>query len=325
MLEININAGVIDKNSPPSVYDVAVLGAGPAGLTAAIYTARSLLSTLVIEKLGSGGQAAITDLIENYPGFPNGINGFELAQKMDEQARKFGARFENDIITGFRRNDDSTFTIKTEGGSYDARSVIIATGASSRKLGVPGEEKFIGRGISFCATCDASFYREKTVAVIGGGDSAVEEGIYLTRFAKKVFVIHRRDQLRACKIAQERAKKNPKIEFVWDSVVEEVIGDEKIRKIVLKNVKTNVKSELEIDGMFLYVGMIPNTEVFGGVKKDENGYLVTNERLMTDLPGVFAAGDCRKSPVKQVATAVGDGTIAATVAEKYLEETGGHG
>jgi thioredoxin reductase (NADPH) len=320
MLEINIDSVALKKDAAPSIYDVAILGAGPAGLTAAIYTARSLLSTLVIEKIGSGGQAAVTDLIENYPGFPNGINGFELSQKMDEQARKFGARFESDVILGLQKNGDATFTIKTESGAFQARSVIIATGASSRKLGVPGEDKFIGRGISFCATCDASFYRDKTVAVIGGGDSAVEEGIYLTRFARKVYIIHRREALRACKIAQQRALSNAKIEFVWNTVVEEVIGDEKIRKIRLKNVKTNASSELEIDGMFLYVGMIPNTQAFDNLKKDEYGYIITDERLMTDIPGVFAAGDCRKSPVKQVATAVGDGTIASTIAEKYLEQ-----
>lgn len=322
MLDININTGSNSKGTVPSVYDVIILGAGPAGMTSAIYTSRSLLSTLVIEKIGSGGQAAVTDLIENYPGFPDGINGFELSQKMDEQAKKFGARFESDVVTGLKKNDDGTLNIRTESRSYDAKSVIIATGASSRKLGVPGEDKYIGRGISFCATCDAAFYRDKTVAVVGGGDSAVEEGIYLTRFAKKVYIIHRRDELRACKIAQHRALSNAKIEFVWNTVVSEVNGDEKIRSVKLKNVKTNEYSELGIDGLFLYVGLIPNTQMFEGLKKDEQGYILTDENLLTNIPGVFSAGDCRKSPVKQVATAVGEGTIAATSVEKYVENLG---
>lgn len=320
MLEININVGSDNKKEIPSIYDVIILGAGPAGMTSAIYTSRSLLSTLVIEKIGSGGQAAITDLIENYPGFPDGINGFELAQKMDEQARKFGTRFESEVVTGLRKNDGGTLSVMTESRNFEARSVIVATGASSRKLGVPGEDRFIGKGISFCATCDAAFYRDKTVAVVGGGDSAVEEGSYLTRFAKKVFIIHRRDQLRACKIAQNRALSNTKIEFIWNTVVEEVVGDEKIRGVKLKNVRSGEISELMIDGLFLYVGLIPNTQMFEGLRKDEQGYIMTDENLKTNLPAVFAAGDCRKSPVKQVATAVGDGTIAATSAEKYIEE-----
>lgn len=319
MLDINISIGSTEKGAVPSVHDVIILGAGPAGLTSAIYASRSLLSTLVIEKIGSGGQAAVTDMIENYPGFPDGINGFELSQKMEEQAKKFGSRFESDVVTGLKKNDNGTLSVRTESRTYDAKSVIITTGASSRKLGVPGEDKYIGRGISFCATCDAAFYRDKTVAVVGGGDSAVEEGIYLTRFAKKVIIIHRRDELRASKIARNRALSNAKIEFAWNTVVEEVKGDEKIRSVRLKNVKTGAISELEIDGVFLYVGLIPNTQMFDGLRKDEQGYIVTDENLMTNIPGVFAAGDCRKSPVKQVATAVGDGTIAATSVEKYLE------
>lgn len=320
-MEININIGSEGKESVPSVFDVIILGAGPAGMTSAIYTSRSLLSTLVIEKIGSGGQAAVTDLIENYPGFSDGINGFELTQKMDAQARKFGARFENEVVTGMKRNSDGTLTVSTESRDFAARSVIIATGASARKLGVPGEDRFIGRGISFCATCDAAFYRDKIVAVVGGGDSAVEEGTYLTRFAKKVYIIHRRDALRACKIAQNRAMANPKIEFLWNTVVQEVAGKEKIETVALKNVKTGETSRLDIDGMFLYVGLIPNTQMFEGLNKDEQGYLITDENLRTNLAGVFVAGDCRKSPVKQVATAVGDGAIAATSVEKYIEET----
>ena len=320
MLEININIGSEGKAHAPSVFDVIILGAGPAGMTSAIYTSRSLLSTLVVEKIGSGGQAAVTDLIENYPGFSDGINGFELTQKMDAQAKKFGARFESEVVTGLKRSGDGTLTVSTEGRDFTARSVIIATGASARKLGVPGEDRFIGRGISFCATCDAAFYRDKTVAVVGGGDSAVEEGTYLTRFAKKVYIIHRRDALRACKIAQNRAMANPKIEFLWNTVVQEVTGKEKIEAVTLKNVKSGETSRLDIDGMFLYVGLIPNTQMFEGLSKDEQGYLITDENLRTNLAGVFVAGDCRKSPVKQVATAVGDGAIAATSVEKYLEE-----
>ncbi len=302
-------------------YDLIILGAGPSGLTAAIYGSRALLSTLVIEKLGSGGEMAITNLIENYPGFPDTVNGFELSQKMEEQARKFGAEFELNYAEKIEKDSGTgLFIIHAEEAVYKARSVIISTGSKPKKLGIKGEENFIGHGISFCATCDAAFYRDKKVAVIGGGDSAMDEGIFLTRFASKVIIIHRRDELRAEKLLQKRAFENPKIEFIWNSVVEEVIGDNKLRKLKLRNVKDGSISNIEVDGMFLYIGFNPSTEMFEEVEKDEWGYIITDEMMRTNIEGLFAAGDCRKTPLRQISTAVGDGAVAAYTARKYIED-----
>lgn len=320
MLGLNIDKSILQESVKTQVYDIAIVGAGPAGLTAAVYTSRGLCSTVLIEKLGSGGQAAITDHIENYPGFPDGINGFELSQKMEEQATRFGSKFEFSEINKITKDEYTRlFTIHGEDKSIQAKAVIIATGTSSRMLGVKGESDFMGRGISTCATCDAAFYREKVVAVIGGGDSAVDEGLYLTKFAKKVIVIHRRDSLRAVKILQKRAMENPKMEFIWDTVVEEVLGENKIQKLKLRNLKTGVESILEIDGMFLYIGLDPNTVFLDLANKDEQGYVITDEAMRTNVPGLFAAGDCRKTFLRQVATAVGDGAVAAVSAQKYLE------
>lgn len=320
---INLHISTSSSENTTDIYDVIIVGSGPAGMTAAIYTGRSLLKTLLLEKIGSGGQAALTELIENYPGFPHGINGYELSQRMEEQAKNFGASFEYADVQKITRDDKGLFHVHTESREFLSKTVIIATGASPKKLGIPNEEKFIGRGISFCATCDASFYRDKVVAVIGGGDSAVEEGMYLTKFAKKVYLIHRRDQLRAAKIVQERAFKTPGMEFIWNTIVEEVKGENFLEAIKLKNVKTGETSWLEVSGMFLYIGLYPNTSFLEGVNCDEQGYILTDEMMRTNIPGLFAAGDCRHTPLRQVITAASDGAIAAYAVEKYLEETKG--
>jgi thioredoxin reductase (NADPH) len=323
MLELNIDKGIISPEKKSEAYETVIIGAGPAGLTAAIYTSRAQIHTLLIEKLGAGGQAAATDHIENYPGFPEGVNGFELSQKMEEQALKFGARIENAEVMKVEKNTASgLFQIKTDGKTYETRSIILAAGTCPKKLGIKGEDSFIGRGISFCATCDGAFYKDKTVAVIGGGDSALDEGLFLTRFAKKVYIIHRRDKLRAVKILQKRALENPKIEIIWNTIVEEVIGDTKIRQLRIQDLIDCESRILDVDGMFLYIGINPNTTIIEGVNKDNQGYIITDEAMLTSIPGVFAAGDCRKTPLRQVVTAVGDGAIAAYSAEKFLDETG---
>lgn len=301
--------------------ELIIVGGGPAGLTSAIYSARALIDTVVIEKMLPGGQPILTSFIENYPGFPEGISGPELAERLESQARRFGAK----IITSkpveeVLRVDDG-FEIKTEEESFFSKAVIIATGTSPRKLNVPGEDTFTGRGVSYCAVCDGAFYKDKVVAVVGGGDSAIVEAIYLTRFASKVYVIHRRDQLRAEKILQERAFANSKITFIWNTVVQGIEGGKKVELLKLKDVKTEKVSDLPIDGLFVYIGSIPNSSMVRNlVELDENGFIVTDNSMRTNIPGLFAAGDVRSNTFRQLATAVGDGAIAANSAEKYLGE-----
>lgn len=301
--------------------ELIIVGGGPAGLTSAIYSARALIDTVVIEKMLPGGQPILTSFIENYPGFPEGISGPELAERLESQARRFGAK----IITSkpveeVLRVDDG-FEIKTEEESFFSKAVIIATGTSPRKLNVPGEDTFIGKGVSYCAVCDGAFYKDKVVAVVGGGDSAIVEAIYLTRFASKVYVIHRRDQLRAEKILQERAFANSKITFIWNTVVQGIEGGKKVELLKLKDVKTEEVSDLPIDGLFVYIGSIPNSSMVRNlVELDENGFIVTDNSMRTNIPGLFAAGDVRSNTFRQLATAVGDGAIAANSAEKYLGE-----
>ncbi|MGQ9492939.1 MAG: thioredoxin-disulfide reductase [Anaerolineae bacterium] len=299
------------------------MGSGPAGLTAAIYAGRSQLSPLVLTGSLLGGQAATTSEIENYPGFPNGIGGMELTQLMQQQAQRFGARVEMDEVVEVDLRQHP-FIIKTYSATYEANTLIVATGVSPRLLGVPGEEKFKGRGVSYCATCDGFFYKDKTVVVVGGGDSAIEEAIYLTRFASKVYIVHRRNQLRAQKIVQERAFQNHKIEIKWDSVVMEVLGTDRVTGVRVKNVRTGEESVLIADGVFTYIGNVPNTQLFRGqLELDEHGYIVTDRRMHTSVPGVFAAGDVQEQVLKQVATAVGSGAIAAMEAEKFIAEMEG--
>jgi len=301
--------------------ELIIVGGGPAGLTSAIYSARALIDTLVIEKMLPGGQPVLTTFIENYPGFPEGISGPELAERLESQAGKFGAKIiTSRPVLNISRKEEG-FEVKTEMESFWGKAVIVATGTSPRKLNVPGEEEFTGRGVSYCAVCDGAFYKDKVVAVVGGGDSAMDESIYLTRFASKVFVIHRRNQLRAEKILQERAFSNPKISFIWDTVVQSIEGDRKVGLIKLKNVKTGEISELKVDGIFVYIGSTPNSSMVKDlVELDENGFIITDNCMKTSVPGLFAAGDVRNTSFRQLATAIGDGAIAANSAERYLGE-----
>jgi thioredoxin reductase (NADPH) len=303
--------------------EVVIIGSGPAGLAAAIYAGRSQLSPLLITGNALGGQAATTSEVENYPGFPNSIGGAELMQLMQQQAERFGTRVEMDEVVEVNLRQHP-FVIKTYSHTYEAKSLIISTGVSPRLLGVPGEDRLKGHGVSYCATCDGFFYKDKTVVVVGGGDAAVEEALYLTRFAGKVFIVHRRNRLRAQKLAQERAFENRKIELVWDSLVTEVLGEEQVTGVRIKNTKTGEESVLAADGMFTYVGNIPNTQLFQGqLDLDDRGYIVTDRRMHASVPGVYAAGDVQEHVLKQIATAIGSGAIAAMEAEKFIAEMEG--
>lgn len=298
-----------------------ILGSGPAGLTAALYMARASLEPVVISGNELGGQVSITYEVENYPGFPEGTTGPELVNRMQKQAERFGARVLIDEVTEVDFRKGSPFRLKTHGESYEARAVIVATGASPQRLGVPGEEALIGRGVSFCATCDGFFFRGKRVVVVGGGDSALEEGLFLTRFADSVQVVHRRAELRAGEALKRRAQANEKMSFLWDTVVEEIKGNGKVEAVRLRNVKTNETRELATDGVFIYVGHYPNSDLFRGqLEMDERGYLITDERMMTSVKGVFAAGEIQDPTYRQVTTSVGQGAAAGIMAERWLEE-----
>lgn len=300
---------------------VIVIGSGPAGLTAALYTARAMLNPLVISGTELGGQISITNDVENYPGFPEGITGPELVGLMQKQAEKFGARVLIDEVTEVSFKDGSPFSVKTHGDTFEAEAVIVCVGASPHRLGVPGEEEMIGRGVSFCATCDGFFFRDKDVVVVGGGDSAMEEGLFLTRFASSVKVIHRRDELRAGETLKRRAFANEKISFIWDTVVEEIVGDGKVEAVRTRNVKTDETGELATDGVFIYIGHYPNTSIFEGqLEMDEREYLITDKYMATSVPGVFAAGEVQDPTFRQIATSVGQGCAAAMMTERWLEE-----
>ena len=307
------------KNGTPNTYEVIIIGGGPAGLTAGLYTARSRFSTLLIESALPGGQMTTTDLIENYPGFPEGITGADLSRLMEEQAKRFGAETITQEVIEVGLQDDMK-VVKTHESNYLCEALIICTGTEYRKLGVPGEKEFTGKGVSFCSTCDAAFFKDSQIVVVGGGDSALTEAIFLTKFAKEVTIIHRRDALRGTKIYQERAFANPKIKFLWNSVVQGIKGDKTVQSILVKNVKTNEVKEFQTEGVFLFVGLLPRTQFLKGlVKLDEGGYIITDEKCETSVKGIFAAGDCRKQLLRQIATAVGDGATAAFAVEKYLE------
>jgi thioredoxin reductase (NADPH) len=306
------------------VYDVIILGGGPAGLTAGLYAGRSRLSTLIIEKGQDGGQIAITDEIENYPGqIVEGESGPSLIARMTEQAKKFGAERCSDVIKSVELEGDVKKLVGAK-GEYQGKCVIIATGAFPKPIGCENEGKFTGKGISFCATCDAAFFEDFEVYVVGGGDSAVEEAMYLTKFARKVTIIHRRDELRAAKSIQEKAFANPKIAFMWDSVVTKVDGDELLSSMTVKNVKTGELTVVEADeddglfGLFGFIGYNPNSKLFEGMLDMENGYIKTDDNMHTNIPGVFAAGDIRVKSLRQVVTAAADGAIAAMQAEHYV-------
>lgn len=303
-------------------HELVIVGGGPAGLTAGIYAARARLDFVLIEKITPGGQVLITDLIENYPGFPDGISGADLVMKMSEQAHNLNVPIESAEVTGVDFSQ-KVKKITTENGEITCRAVIIATGASPNRLGVPGEERFYGKGISFCATCDAPFYRDKIVAAVGGGDTAVQESLYLAKFARKVYLIHRRDQLRAAKILQERAQANDKIEFVWDSVVTGIGGGlTNVEKVTVKNVKTGQTRDLDVNGCFIWVGIKPNADFLdNAVKTDDYGFIITDQEMNTSVPGIFAAGDVRSTVLRQISTAVGNAAMAVHSAEHYLENT----
>jgi len=300
-------------------YDLVIIGGGPAGLTAGLYAARARLNVVLIEKVAPGGQILITDWIENYPGFPQGLTGADLVDKMIEQVKQFDLNIELSEVVSMDLSGPVK-KIQLTDRTITSLAVIIATGASPRKLGVPGEDTFYGRGLSSCATCDGPFFRNRVVAAVGGGDTAVQESMFLTKFAKKVYLIHRRDQLRAARILQERAKANDKIDFIWDSVVTNISGLTNVEKITIRNVKTDETSDLPVDGCFIWVGIVPNTEFIGNsVEVDASGFIVADAHMQTSLPGVFAAGDVRNTPLRQVASAVGDAAIAALSAEHYIE------
>ena len=323
-------------------YDVFIIGGGGAGLTAALYASRANLKTILLEKLTPGGQIALTDMVENYPGFPEGVTGTDISMRMEEQAKKYGTDIQYDEVLSLAKAG-AEFQVKTAKNTYQTKAVILASGASFRTLGVPGERELTGKGVSYCATCDGAFFKNKEIVVVGGGDSAMQEGIFLTRFVNQLSVIHRRDKLRASPILQDRAKENSKIKFVWDTAVAQIDGNKKVERVKLKNLKTNAERDFKTDGVFIFIGHDPATQFLRGfVELDEKGYVKTNERLAlsadrgkgqavpmpvghwrrleTSVAGVFAAGEVRSGAVKQLVSACGEGCEAALSAQAYLEQ-----
>lgn len=304
----------------PIEESIVIIGAGPAGLSAALYAARGELNPLVLTGMQPGGQAALTFTIENYPGFPDGVGGTELGDLFQKQAEKFGARVEFDSVTSVDLKT-RPFLLKTYNREILAKSIIIATGASSIHLEVPGEEKLTGRGVSYCATCDGWFYRGKELIVVGGGDSALEEAIFLTRYASKVTIVHRRDELRAGAILQTRAQENPKVQFMFNTVIKEIKGEDKVTSVLVENVKTRERTEVPTDGVFVFIGHAPNNEIYKGqLDVDERGYIKVDRNMQTSVEGVFACGEAADGVYKQVVTSAGMGATAAIAASRYLEE-----
>ncbi|MDR3542665.1 MAG: thioredoxin-disulfide reductase [Desulfosporosinus sp.] len=302
------------------MYDVIIVGAGPAGLTAGIYAARGGLKAAIVEFAMPGGQAASTENIENYPGFPEGINGYELMNAFHKQALTFGVEFIFEEVQSLALKERIK-KIQTTSQVLEAHAIIIAAGSKPRLLGVPGEETFRGRGVSYCATCDGAFFKGKTVVVVGGGDAAIEEGVYLTKFAQEVIIVHRRAGFRASQIAVNRAKDNPKIRFELNTVVAEILGQGRVEGVRIQEANGGETREIPADGVFIYVGTDPNAQfIHGEIETDDHGYILTDQRLQTNITGVYAAGDIRNTPLRQVATAVGDGALAAVEVEKYLSE-----
>jgi thioredoxin reductase (NADPH) len=299
-------------------YDVIIIGAGPAGLAAAIYTGRSRLKTLVLEKAIPGGQILLTDWIENYPGFPEGIAPFELMENFRKQALRFGAEIENDEVRSLER-DEGGWLVHGIRDDYFARAVIVATGSTYRRLGLENEARLIGRGVSYCATCDGAFFRDKVVAVVGGGDNALTEALYLTKFCRLVYIIHRRQAFRAVRILQERVEANPKIQVIWNSVVVDIIGEYKVEALKIRHVASGEEKELEVDGVFVSIGMEPQSSFLRGlVEMNEWGQIKVASNMATNQPGLFAAGDVAEACPRQVATAVGTGVAAAIAVDEYL-------
>ena len=300
------------------VYDTIIIGGGPAGYTAALYASRAGLETLVVERMSAGGQMALTDVIDNYPGFEEGIDGFSLGMKMQTSAERFGASTEYAEVVSVELCGEIK-TVKTTSGELFAKSVIIATGADPRKLGIEGEDSLVGRGLHYCAHCDGRFYKDKTVVVVGGGNSAASDALYLSNLAKKVYVIHRRDTLRATRVYHEPLKNAQNVEFIWDSAVKDYIVDGRVKGVVVKGLKSGAETELLVDGVFVSIGRKPSTEIFGSqLALDESGYVIADESTRTNIDGVFAVGDVRTKVLRQVVTAVSDGAVAAHYAEEYL-------
>ncbi len=307
-----------------STENVIIIGSGPAGLTAAIYTARADLNPLMVEGYQSGGQLMLTTEVENFPGYPNGVLGPDMMADLRKQAERFGTRFLTEDVTSVDLKK-SPFVVEMGDQKFQAKSVIISTGASARLIGLKNEKKLMGKGVTTCATCDGAFFRNMEVAVVGGGDSAMEEATFLTKFASKVTVIHRRDTLRASKIMQDRAFANKKIEFIWNTAVEDVVGEKEVEALKLKNLKTNEASTLKVSGLFVAIGHDPNTQLFKGqIERDKNGYILTHDGTKTNLPGVFACGDVQDHTYRQAITAAGSGCMAAIDAERYLESSNHH-
>ncbi len=303
-------------------YDVIIVGGGPAGMTAGLYAGRGRFKTLLLEKLITGGQVMTTEHVDNYPGFPEGVAGFELSQRMRDQAERFGVEIRSAEVTALKPGNPY-HTIVLEGGEeIVGRAIIIASGAQPRRAGFPGEEEFTGKGVGYCATCDGALYRDETIAVVGGGDTALQDAVFLTRFAKKVYLIHRRDQFRGAKLYQEKVFANDKIEIIFDTVVTRILGEKNVSGVTIKNVKTGAESELAVTGVFVFVGIQPIVGWLakGLLEQDEFGFIRTDDKMATNIPGIFAAGDVRVKMLRQITTAVGDGAVAAFAAEKYLEE-----
>jgi thioredoxin reductase (NADPH) len=307
-------------NGNNGIYDLIIVGGGPAGLTAGLYGGRGRVDTILLEGALVGGQMTTTDEIDNYPGFPAGVTGAELTQLMEEQAKAFDCKIISETVESIEAEGDIK-TVRTGENTYKGRALVLCPGTEYRKLGIPGEKEFTGRGVSYCATCDAAFFKDGKIVVVGGGDWALTEALFLRKFAREITIIHRRDALRAEKIYQEKAFAEPRIDFLWDTVVEEIRGDQTVENVVVKNVKTEAVREIATDGVFMFVGVIPKTSFLQGVVElDQWGYIVADDACRASIEGVFAAGDARKSFLKQIATAVGDGATAAFAAEKYLED-----
>ncbi len=329
MLDFNLNLGgemektdvLAEAGSRPEIENVIIIGSGPAGWSAAIYTARADLRPLLITGNELGGQIALTTEVENFPGFDEAIQGPELVERMQRQAERFGAEVLIDYVTEIDVTVRPFIVHTASGQAFRTKSIIVATGASPRRMGVPNEERLTGRGVSYCATCDGFFFRGKEIAVIGGGDSALQEALFLTKFAKSVKVVHRRDALRAGATLQRRAQENPKIAFIWNSVVTDVNGENKVDSITVRDVKTGASADLPVDGVFVYIGHLPNNQLFvDKLAMDEEGYLITDKLMRTSLPGIFAAGEIQDHRFKQAATSAGQGVAAAMECEKYLAE-----
>lgn len=309
------------------IYDAIIIGGGPAGLTAGIYLSRARMNTLLIEKALPGGQAILTEIIENYPGFPHGIAGPELMQKMEEQAVGFGLKIEYGEVEEIKikeGKEDRVRIVKIYNKEYKTLTIILASGAEASKLEVPGEDELRGRGVSYCGTCDAPFFKDQKIVVVGGGDTAIEEALYLTKFVREVTIIHRRDRLRATKILQERVFSNKKINFSWDSIATKILGKEKVEGVLIQNKKTGEEKEISCQGVFVFVGNIPNSKFLKDlVKLGKKGYILTDDNMMTSQDGIYACGDVRKKLLRQVVTACGEGATAAFAAQKYIEELKG--